>query len=583
MVGPVSMRDRLGGQWAFSWRASLTGSALISLLIVIRGSSLSGESPSVAGITSWVGVAAVAVAVKSIWQWTADKTVINERRRKTLSITRVLTFYLISGALFGAALVLAELIIRPTGSTAAISDGVVRAFALAAATVCWYVITTVLFDARERFWSERTELLDQLVAAQLSQIREDQILEELRGKVREELEQPVNQARLLTASALLEGDGASQSAVPEQLRDLATSSVRSLSHELMDEDKRHYSQGRLRDIWKTFALEIRFATGFVIILIALAYAIDTAVRNELQVGLLSTSLFAAIGAACMGTANRVMDRVPRFRLPIYAITFVLLLLMTLLYVSGATLTGIAQIGFESLAMSWAEVGFLILLSAIGLLGTSYASAVLLNRQQLLDRLRMDTDLALAQEIATAQRLAAATRRLGSELHGSLQTRLVVCAGAIDSSLTNHDSEGLREALQQAWDVLKMPLDSRVEIGSVQQVLDRHTKVWAGLLEIRCAVDSTISSPSFAIATSVDVVLEEGLANAYRHAGASRVDVSINIHDQGGVVRMRDNGTGLGEVTPGVGSQRMASVGEVDLSSDSDGRTVLTVTMNAPSQ
>lgn len=581
MVGPVSMRDRLGGQWAFSWRASLAGSALISLLIVIRGSSLSGASPSFSDIASWVGVATVAVAIKSIWQWTADKTVIHERHRKSLSITRVLTFYVISGVLFGAALVLAEFIISPTGSTAAIDDGVVRAVALAAATVCWYVITTVLFDARERFWSERAALLDQLVATQLSQIREDQILDELRSKVREELEQPLKEAKLLTAAAILEGDSASHSVVPEQLRDLATRSVRSLSHELMDKDQRHYSQGRLRDIWKTFALEIRFATGFVVILIALAYAIDTAVRNQSQVGLLATSLFAAIGAACMGTANRLMDRVPRLRLPIYGITFILLLVITVLYVSGVTLNGLAQIGLGSIPMSWAEFGFLILLSAIGLLGTSYASAVLSNRQQVLDRLRLDTDLALAQEIAAAQRLAAATRQLGSELHGSLQTRLMVCAGAIDSTLANEDADGLRDALQQAWDVLKMPLDLRVETGSVPEILDRHTKVWEGLLDVRSEVSSTISSPSGDIAKFVDVVLEEGLANAYRHAEASGVEVSINIDDQGCVLQLRDNGNGLGQVTPGVGTQRMASIGEVELSADSEGRTVLTVTMFGP--
>ncbi|NDH14333.1 MAG: hypothetical protein EBY47_04515 [Actinobacteria bacterium] len=575
----MGWRDRLGGPWAFSWRASLVGSALISLLIIVRGSALSGSDPSPSGVIAWVGVALVAVAAKSAWQFGADRSILQQRHNTQLSLTRVFVFYSISGLIFGAGLVIAELWISPEGSTASAGDAIVRAVALAAATVCWYVVTTILFDARERFWRQREQLLEELVASQMAQIQEEQVLDGLRDQVRADLEQPLAEAKLLTATALLENDDSTSSAVPERLRELASGSVRSLSHEMMEEQQRHYSQGRLRDVWKTFALEIRFAIGPVLILIVMAYAIDTAVRNQSQVGIASTIAFSVIGAVCMWLANKAMDRVPTWRIPIYAITFLVMVVLALMHVSGVTFAGMADGELATIDMSWAEVGFLVLLASTGLLGTSYAAAVLSNREQVLDRLREDADLSLAQEIANAQRLASTTRQLGSELHGALQTRLLVCAGAIDSALANEDADARRDALNQAWDVLKTPLESQQQAGSIQECVDQRVAAWTGLLDVRCDMAASIGALGGSLARSVDVVIEEGLANAYRHGDATRVDVNIWADGNDIVVEIIDDGRGLGDVISGMGSQRMAAVGALSLTAHTGGGTALTVAVS----
>ncbi len=578
-MGTVGWRDRLGGPWAFSWRASLVGSALISLLIIVRGSALSGSDPSPSGVIAWVGVALVAVAAKSAWQFGADRSILQQRHNTQLSLTRVFVFYSISGLIFGAGLVIAELWISPEGSTASAGDAIVRAVALAAATVCWYVVTTILFDARERFWRQREQLLEELVASQMAQIQEEQVLDGLRDQVRADLEQPLAEAKLLTATALLENDDSTSSAVPERLRELASGSVRSLSHEMMEEQQRHYSQGRLRDVWKTFALEIRFAIGPVLILIVMAYAIDTAVRNQSQVGIASTIAFSVIGAVCMWLANKAMDRAPTWRIPIYTITFVVMLVLALMHVSGVTFAGLANGELATIDMSWAEVGFLVLLASTGLLGTSYAAAVLSNREQVLDRLREDADLSLAQEIANAQRLASTTRQLGSELHGALQTRLLVCAGAIDSALANEDADARRDALNQAWDVLKTPLESQQQAGSIQECVDQRVAAWTGLLDVRCKMAASIGTIGGSLARSVDVVIEEGLANAYRHGDATRVDVNIWVDGNDIVVEIIDDGRGLGDIISGMGSQRMAAVGALSLTAHTGGGTALTVAVS----
>ena len=171
-----------------------------------------------------------------------------------------------------------------------------------------------------------------------------------------------------------------------------------------------------------------------------------------------------------------MDRAPTWRIPLYAITFVVMVVLALMHVSGVTFAGLANGELATIDMSWAEVG-LVLLASTGLLGTSYAAAVLSNREQVLDRLREDADLSLAHEIANAQRLAATTRQLGSDLHGALQTRLLVRAGAIDSALANEDADARRDALNQAWDVLKTPLEAQQQAGSIQECVAQRIAAW----------------------------------------------------------------------------------------------------------
>jgi signal transduction histidine kinase len=78
---------------------------------------------------------------------------------------------------------------------------------------------------------------------------------------------------------------------------------------------------------------------------------------------------------------------------------------------------------------------------------------------------------------------------------------------------------------------------------------------------------------------VDVVIEEGLANAYRHGDATRVDMNIWADGNDIVVEIIDDGRGLGDVTSGMGSQRMAAVGALSLMAHAGGGTALTVAVS----
>lgn len=547
----------------------MLGSVLISILIVVRGSALEGPDPRPETAFRWLLVALVAVVVKSCWQVIADRTFLRSRRERPLPIVGVVVFDMSVGVIFGASTIVAEMVINPTGESIPPLAAVARVLAFALTTVCWYVITTILFDARQRFWDERATLLDELIALRMSQLQEQQVIESLRERVRDELKQPLAEAQLATATALLE-EQAESSAISEQLRGLASGSIRSLSHELAEERERAYPRSSVMVVGRSFASEVRFAIVPVMILIATAYLIDVTIRSGTQVSVLATVVFAAVCAAIMVGANALMDRLASLRIVIYGVAFLLLEAIALLYVSGA-----APGSDDAIALSGPEIGALILIVTVGLLGTSYAAAVMTHRARVLARLRADADDALAEQIAMAQRVSDASRIIASDLHGSLQTRLMVCAGALDQATAAGDPDSVRQALDQAWKVLRNPFSEGAGDRTLTEVIDLHVHRWQGLLTVECRVEPRLRMSPPRIVDAVDAVLEEGLANAYRHGGAEHADVEISVLDGATVVRIADDGSGPSAAESGLGSRRMASLGEISLTG-SPGGAVLTV-------
>ncbi|MDQ2673681.1 MAG: ATP-binding protein, partial [Chloroflexota bacterium] len=60
------------------------------------------------------------------------------------------------------------------------------------------------------------------------------------------------------------------------------------------------------------------------------------------------------------------------------------------------------------------------------------------------------------------------------------------------------------------------------------------------------VQAVHPEPETSCATTVFRILQEGLTNVVRHAGASRVDVALRVRPEDLTLRIGDNGTGISE-------------------------------------
>jgi len=131
---------------------------------------------------------------------------------------------------------------------------------------------------------------------------------------------------------------------------------------------------------------------------------------------------------------------------------------------------------------------------------------------------------LAQEVATV-------------LHGVVQGRLAVAQRSPD------DSAALaRQALDEGIEMLGAA--SVATAIAAEQLAREVSAPWSALMDIDIDADEGMI-PADRV-RDVSDVLEECLSNAFRHGGATRVEVKLHRQESGWLIAVSDNGSGLDE-------------------------------------
>jgi signal transduction histidine kinase len=183
--------------------------------------------------------------------------------------------------------------------------------------------------------------------------------------------------------------------------------------------------------------------------------------------------------------------------------------------------------------------------------------------------------------------AAEVRRIERDLHDGAQARLIAVGLALDAAerLVDSDPEAAKKLVTQARDASATAL---VELRNLVRGIHPPVLSERGLgdavralaLDTPLPVDLTVDIPGRAsdpIESAAYFAISEALANAVKHAGASRITVDIGW--AGGVLRMsvRDDGRGGADPARGTGlaglSRRVAAFdGTVSLDSPLGGPT-----------
>lgn len=555
-----TLRDRLGGRWALSWQASVSGSALIVVLFASQGAGLSHQGDVYRSTLTWVGVALIAIAAKSLWQLLGNATVLRHRRGRPLPVWGVVLFDLGTGLVFGVTALLAEAALAASPTELTLRSAAIRAVAFAVSALWWYLITTLAFDSADRFVHERRALLEELVEWQGMLLREEQVEGELRATVRGELDESVQRARSGVLAARYQS-GDDMSAVSDDLRMLAGTSVRSLSHDLMRRADQMYPRTNLRSAPRVMLREQRFAV-LPMALLSFLILLPSGLTGRMSgSGLVGVVVAAALIALVLAVSNGAMERRPSASRWITLAAFVIL--------QGVALA--CQVVVSDTPSAMRIVGTFLALT-LGVVVTSVLRALHTHRARVLERLRVDSDEARAAQTVLSTRLATATRKVASELHGSLQTRLLACAGALDHASRAGDPGAVDAALSRVLEILADPLADAGPNGTGAEGLDLAEAIgfrvceWDGLLSVRVDVDPSLSPDFDGAADAAAIVVEEALANAYRHGQATDVEVVARRRGRELILTVRDNGVGLGSQPAGLGVRRMQSLGRATIES-----------------
>lgn len=544
--GQLPFRDRIGGRWAISWQAFvITMLFAVAALVVSSARSLREVAP-------WILVGLVGALVAGIWVRLMHRTVFRNREAQPVSLAWGLVHPAITIALAIAGTVLASVALGLPQESGPVS----RVVPTLVIGTLWSIAITLLLEARWRFGSERELLIERAVQQQLAAMHEAEVADTIRASLQSEITDQLARTRAGIDERLtsIEQDASKAAAAAYELRLAAQRTVRPLSHELAQRTEQTYPRPGIIAVLRNIVERQPFRP----LPVSLIYLISTGAReferNGWPGGLVAIGVTIALIWLTMSMANWAMHRWPDRHAALF-------------------IAGIALIEFPSVALQpvrsqitgiepdWPSTVVSIVFGILIILITSGFGSLRATREDLLRTFAIDVKTEEVTTIARSRALAGVAREVAGLLHGPIQTKLVACAMVIDQAAITGDVEKVNEALHQARTVLEQPIPISAvnEHETLAEVVERKAAQWSGLAQITVTIESSIAHMTGPVITNVATVVEEGIANAIAHGGATEITVEIDQREDRLHMRIRDNGSGPSDGAPGLGSRILGQI------------------------
>lgn len=536
---PSVLRARLGGRWFGSW--TVWAISMPFGLMVLASDFVASSSPTELGawLLVWAFAAATTAAILAVLQL----TVLRARAETPISVRASVVLGGLFGACYGVSLWIGSLLV---GVPSAAPWGL-RIIVIVIIGMWWIPLLTVALDLISTERAQRRRDLDELVALEALRLREADVLREMReeisGDVRDALE-PVRRRVDVAVREAQRGESTPDPELAGALRDVADASVRPLSHELWRSASAHYP----RVPWEAaFLRTIRtqpLRTYILAILGFLGDGLFVIAGQGWGRGLVYSAVTVGAVLVVCATFNALMRRWPDHHAGLFIAAIATLQLVNVIVWLWR------RVLWDARDPLWLVIVALCV-SVIAILVTSGFGSWRSEMNDMRDALRASVDAETVAALARGHRVADVTREVARELHGSVQTRLVACAMAMDRASSQGDRAGLTAALAEAQEVLAMPLSAPGRPTSVDDEVRRKVALWGDLCDFRIDVDP--AADDAAQADVVGRVVEEGLTNAVRHGSASVIEVRVEVSGNEVLVQVSDNGSGPSGGAAGLGS------------------------------
>lgn len=574
-----SWQVRIGGRWAISIQSYIVGAVLNIAILALTGGQIGADAVQPSDIGSWALLGVIAALVVGAYALAADASVFKRRREHPVPAWLAIAFHLGVGLIFGVIVVIGgDQFIEPSTQ-----DSFVRIAVIALIGLWWGLTAALVLEARDRFNREREALIEQAVALELATISETEAAMKLRSTIAREAGPALDDTRDRVDEVLAGFATQTHALLPvedwwrisQSLRTTADATIRPLSHQLWEATSRQYPRPRLGRVLTRLVLYQQFAVLPTMTILAIGYLPAGTYRFGLLGGILATALMTAGAGAVLVLGNALMRRIPRAHGAVFLGTFAAAEAYAVGYL--AVLAWVAGVPF---AMDAEVAGGVIAVANSVLLPAAYASLNAV-RDDVLDRFRLDTDHARVRQLANARQLARVTREAARELHGTVQTRLISCAVAIEQASRSGDVEQFRHALETSIAILDAPFpdSSQDRSATVLEEIARMCAPWDGLCAFATEVDPNAGAMRGPVAMAAGRIVEEAVTNACRHGHADTVTIRVTLApDPSMVFEIDDDGSGPGGGAPGLGTAMLAGMsrGQVALAARPEGGSRLTV-------
>ena len=531
----LTWREHIGGRWA----VSLVGFVIVTPLALLAAFT----DVRVANAQQVLQLAAISSAslavMGGVWLLAAV-TVLRNRNERPVPIWLVVLLGVTSGAARSATVVLLANQVGTWDSPRQLWPLLAIRMATGATQLGFGLpFLAMALSILNRYRSERSRLLEQ--QAELVKRQSEELGASF--ALRDALTDPVLRRLRELADRLAEDS----STVPDVARD-----VRGQAHELWATSVAPASNAQVR-FRQVLTASLRYQP--LPIAAALLFWFPSALlsltgRESLQAGVISS----AAGTVVLLSVFTLGNWITRVRPSLGPLIFIL---GNLIGGSLAVVAALWLAGGRDLA---SEVPLMIT-SAVRLtsitLAVSLVEGAVRQSESVIRRLQEGIDAREVELRSQGQQRAQLAKEVASVLHGVVQGRLAVAQRSLD------DSAALaRQALDDG--IERLATTSVVTTVSAEQLARAVSAPWCALMEVRISADAGMI-PADRV-RDVGDVLEECLSNAFRHGGATRVEVELRRRESCWFVVVSDNGSGLDRAgSAGLGTSLLEAVSGGDWS------------------
>jgi len=405
-----------------------------------------------------------------------------------------------------------------SGSTAQVINSTVSA-------VLWLTLAAVLVGSRDRYRRRYRALL-------------------LRGNVELDWDKhpnvqqvKVNVAEALGSPALASGPDLEM--VAAAIRREIDTNIRPLSHRLWfgteDEEPRVRLSGLLRDALALWSVP----TWSVLTIWFLAALLGSTRWLGGEVALLAALFSTVILAAVIVAVGRITPESAVIRGSALAVGSVISIV-------GADFS-LRALGYSSRVFEDFPLVFVLPVTVAALVVTAAAISL------------AESDRGLVLQVAAQESQAIAElRRQSTYLHNSLQSELTGLAMQLDQAAASGSSEETRAALERVHALLARSIseDFASFRENPRERIGRIVDGWRGICQVTIDTpDEALDDPRAGVAVQA---IEEVIANAVRHAGASRIDIRVICGPGGLDVSCRSDGMSSTTAGAGLGSRVLSA-------------------------
>lgn len=168
-----------------------------------------------------------------------------------------------------------------------------------------------------------------------------------------------------------------------------------------------------------------------------------------------------------------------------------------------------------------------------------------------------------------------SRELAKYLHGTIQSRLMASAMALEKAGRKGDKRALERELAQAYESLRVPSAAYFAApeDTFKAEINKVISKWKDLLNIKVKIDSSIGELEPSKSQEIGNAVNEGIANSFRHGHASNLKLNVEKVRSGIRVELIDDGDGPMGGKGGLGTEWFNAISgsNWDLSSGPKGK------------